>query len=299
MATQLPIRDVTVEDTPAILDLVTLVDVAELGEPDHTELDIRPAIGEDFRGWVIEDPDGLAGYGWAQRRPDHSSIKADVTVRPGRTELYKPLLDLVRPAARELDPGVPIQITAVSQMGPKRRVLEASGGRIVRRFLRMAVELADSPSPRLPEPPLGVEIRCLGDDEADLRTMYGVVDAAFREHYGYAGRAFDEWHARLTARGLTDRSLWWLACVDGVPAAGLIGTTAPSGGYVDTLGTRLEYRGSGLGRALLLTSFAEFHRRGLRKIVLGVDADNHTGAVELYQSLGMAAMLEALLYELV
>jgi hypothetical protein len=33
--------------------------------------------------------------------------------------------------------------------------------------------------------------------------------------------------------------------------------------------------------------------------MLGVDVDNHTGAVELYQSLGMAAMIEGLRYELV
>ena len=32
--------------------------------------------------------------------------------------------------------------------------------------------------------------------------------------------------------------------------------------------------------------------------MLGVDADNHTGAVELYQSLGMSPVIEGLLYEL-
>jgi ribosomal protein S18 acetylase RimI-like enzyme len=162
----------------------------------------------------------------------------------------------------------------------------------------MAAVLPDDPAPRLPEPPPGVKIRSLGDDEADLREMHGVDDTAFREHYGYAGTVFEDWRDRITSQGLTDRSLWWLAYVDDVPAAGLIGTTAPSGGFVDTLGTLLEFRGSGLGRALLLTSFAEFHSRGLRRVMLGVDADNHTGAVELYQSLGMAPMIEGLLYEL-
>ena len=298
MTTQMLIRDVTLEDTDAILDLMTLVDLAEIGEPDHTAIAVRPPIGADFRGWVIEESDGIAGYGWAHRRLDHGSIDADVTVRPGRHELYQPLLDLVQPAARELDAALPLQIPAASQMGAKRRVLEAAGGRIVRRFLRLAVELPDEPAPRLPEPPPGVEIRSLSDDEADLRTMHGVVDTAFREHYGYTGTQFDEWRQRITMHGLTERSLWWLAHVDGVPAAGLIATTVPAGGYVDTLGTLLEFRGSGLGRALLLTSFAEFHSRGSRKVMLGVDADNHTGAVELYQSLGMAPMIEGLLYEL-
>ncbi|HVT20507.1 MAG TPA: GNAT family N-acetyltransferase [Mycobacteriales bacterium] len=298
MATQLAIRDVTLEDTDAILDLVTEVDLAELGEPDHTVIDVRPRIGVDFRGWVVEDDAGIAGYCWAHRRPDHSSVEADVTVRPGRHELYLPLLDLVRPAARELDARLPLQITAAAQMGPKRRVLEAVGGRIVRRFLRMAVELPAEPVPRVPEPPPGVVIRTLTDADSDLRAMHGVVDSAFRDHFGYAGSEYDEWRDRITAGGLTDRSLWWLADVDGVPAAGLMATMSRTGGYVDTLGTLREYRGSGLGRALLLTSFAEFHARGCRKVMLGVDADNHTGAVELYQSLGMSAVVEGLLYEL-
>jgi ribosomal protein S18 acetylase RimI-like enzyme len=48
----------------------------------------------------------------------------------------------------------------------------------------------------------------------------------------------------------------------------------------------------------MLTSFAEFHRRGARKVLLGVDADNPTGAVALYESLGMVAVLEGLRYEL-
>jgi ribosomal protein S18 acetylase RimI-like enzyme len=298
MVTQLAIRDVTIEDTEAILDLVTQVDLAEIGEPDHLDVDVRPEIGEDFRGWVVDGAEGIAGYAWAQRRPDHASIEADVTVLPGRNELYRPLLELVQPAARELDATLPLQIAAAAQMGAKRRVLEAAGGRIVRRFLRMSVDLPDEPRPRMPEPPPGVEIRQVSADEADLRAMHDVVDTAFREHYGYAGTGFEEWRSRIATQGLTDRSLWWLACVDGLPAAGLIGTMARAGGYVDTLGTLLEYRGSGLGRALLLTSFAEFHRRGVRRVMLGVDADNHTGAVELYQSLGMSAVIEGLLYEL-
>lgn len=292
------VREVTVKDTDAILDLITQVDLAELGEPDHSAVDVRPEVGADFRGWVITDDDGVAAYGWAHRRPDHASIEADVTVRPGRHELYQPLLDLVRPAAVELDPELPLQIGAASQMGAKRRVLEAAGGRIVRRFLRMAVVLAEEPAPRPPEPPHGVEIRGLTDDDRHLRAMHGVVDTAFGEHFGYAGTEYDAWLTRTTAQGLTDRSLWWLAYVDGVPAAGLMGTTAPNGGFVDTLGTLREFRGSGLGRALMLTAFAEFHARGFRKVMLGVDADNHTGAVELYRSLGMAPMLEGLLYEL-
>jgi ribosomal protein S18 acetylase RimI-like enzyme len=60
-----------------------------------------------------------------------------------------------------------------------------------------------------------------------------------------------------------------------------------------------EFRGRGLGRALLLTAFAEFHRRGERKVSLGVDASNPSGAVALYESVGMSTHHQAALYEFV
>lgn len=43
----------------------------------------------------------------------------------------------------------------------------------------------------------------------------------------------------------------------------------------------------GIGRALLRHSFNEFYRRGKRKVGLGVDAQNLTGALRLYEGAGM------------
>lgn len=48
-----------------------------------------------------------------------------------------------------------------------------------------------------------------------------------------------------------------------------------------------DFRRRGLGRALLLHVFHAFQRRGAREVALGVHADNPSGAVQLYRSLGM------------
>jgi ribosomal protein S18 acetylase RimI-like enzyme len=69
-------------------------------------------------------------------------------------------------------------------------------------------------------------------------------------------------------------------------------------GHVGTLGTLKDARGKGIGTLLLRTAFAEFHRRGHRKVTLGVDSENGTGAVKLYESVGMHAAAEWPLYEL-
>jgi ribosomal protein S18 acetylase RimI-like enzyme len=42
-----------------------------------------------------------------------------------------------------------------------------------------------------------------------------------------------------------------------------------------------------LGLALLRHSFNEYYRRGKRKVGLGVDAENLTGALRLYERAGM------------
>jgi mycothiol synthase len=58
-------------------------------------------------------------------------------------------------------------------------------------------------------------------------------------------------------------------------------------GWVGTLGVVRDWRRNGLGLALLHHSFEEFHRRGKRKVGLGVDAQSLTGATRLYLKAGM------------
>jgi ribosomal-protein-alanine N-acetyltransferase len=56
--------------------------------------------------------------------------------------------------------------------------------------------------------------------------------------------------------------------------------------YLAQLATRADWRGRGLGRALLLASFADGRRRGLRIGSLDVNALNE-GGLRLYESVGM------------
>lgn len=54
---------------------------------------------------------------------------------------------------------------------------------------------------------------------------------------------------------------------------------------------------AGLGLALLLHAFGEFFRRGYRKVSLGVDAQNITGALRLYEKAGMHVIRQMDMYE--
>jgi mycothiol synthase len=48
-----------------------------------------------------------------------------------------------------------------------------------------------------------------------------------------------------------------------------------------------------LGELLLRTAFAEFAQRGEQRVALGVDAQNATGATQLYDRVGMQIAFHA------
>lgn len=57
-------------------------------------------------------------------------------------------------------------------------------------------------------------------------------------------------------------------------------------GWVMNLGVEQEWRGRGVATALLQTSFNAFLAAGLTHAMLGVDIENPTGALRLYEGLG-------------
>lgn len=97
----------------------------------------------------------------------------------------------------------------------------------------------------------------------------------------------------LRARGF-DPSLWLLAW-DGDELAGFLLAFPERGGerslgWVEALGVRPRWRHRGLGEKLLRTALHDLHARGLRRIGLGVDAENATGALRLYERVGMVVI---------
>ena len=59
-------------------------------------------------------------------------------------------------------------------------------------------------------------------------------------------------------------------------------------GWIDVLGTRRGFRKIGLGRAVLLAGLRKLQENGVADAVLGVDAENPTGALGLYESAGFS-----------
>ncbi len=290
-------------DVPEIFALVSDYDLQFLTRPDVAEDDIRADLEDRLvdreRGcWLVRAPDGRAvGYAVTWWDPENAEFVFDPYVRPGADlALWEWLLHqcLSRAADLRIEHGSDVLLEGgcYSQDEVWSGRLAGTGLGVVRRFWRMTISL-DPASPTAP-PALAddVVIRLVDvDDEADLRRVHRVADESFAEHFGSHHRDFDAWWTDARNGSGFDPSQWWLALVDDREAAVLIGSNRFEDigyGYVRTLGTRVDYRGRGLAKALLLTAFASYAKRGLVGAELGVDSDNATGATRLYETVGMS-----------
>ena len=95
-----------------------------------------------------------------------------------------------------------------------------------------------------------------------------------------------------------DPTLWFVVKDAGeIAGFSLCWANRFGGPHVGLIGVRGPWRRRGLGLALLHHSFGEFHRRGERRVGLGVDAENATGATLLYERAGMHVHAEEVVYE--
>ena len=182
-----------------------------------------------------------------------------------------------------------------------KKLFEDMGYKHIRSSYHMLIEMnAPVPEAVFPE---GITLRPYRPG-IDIAAVYQAVEDSFQDHFGFVPEPLEEGLKRFQhfweAEGF-DPSLLFVA-VDGDQVAG-INLCRPHAyddaemGWVGTLGVLRPWRKRGLGLALLRHSFNEFYRRGKRKVGLGVDAQNLTGALHLYESAGMHVQQAYDLYE--
>lgn len=282
-------------DAPALFALAAADDLAEIGIVDYELADAveeltRPGIDLDSDAWLATNGGRAVGYAAATTRSAGASVDAEVYVHPDAPDaLYADLLARigVRAAehARAYDTASTVATVWAPAGGDKRtgRALRAAGWNGVRQFARMIADVG--PGTVAPDPPDRVVVRAGAD--ADETAVHVVLTEAFAEHFGSTAETLESWRERQQARAGYDRSLWLLAEYDGELAAALIGRRLEGLGWVQGLGVRRAFRGRGLGRLLLRMSFARFAGLGFPQVALGVDIENSTGALRLYESVGM------------
>ena len=286
------IRPATREDLAGVAELFGSVEEAVTGRPSRLDAMVvegwLQTISYETNTWLLDEDGQLVAGAFAMRFGRRGNSAGAVRPSAWGRGLGGQLIDLVE--ARLGDEGVErLHSWTVAGDTAADELFRSRDYREVRRFWEMAIELDDDP----PEAPADVEPFTEGDAEA----FHAALEESFAEHWEHSPESFDEWWERQRRRTNFDPSLWFVIR-DGDELVGVVRNEArPPAGYVGAIGVRRDWRGRGYGRALLLYSFGEFHRRGLRHVTLGVDAANATGATQLYESVGMHAEQENVVWE--
>ena len=301
MTDQLTSRPLGIDDLPDVLAVVLASDLAVVGFKDFTDDEIATDLareGIEHRGWYAGHG-GLVGYGWVQRIENSDSVEIDVYVHPDHDSnlghvIVEWLVDRGRALAADAGhPEVLFDLGVYRQDARTRSWLESAGFAVGTTFTRMRIDL-DGPV----RPPVlagGLAAHPASDSEADRRVAHRIADTSFADHYGHVDSSYEMFLRRLTERGDGWTSVW-LAELDGEPVGVLVATRQfeddENAGYVRTLGVLPAGRGRGVGKALLGTYFTVCQEAGRAAVMLHVDVANVTGALRLYESVGMRPVLE-------
>ena len=272
--------------------------------PEELKLEWQnPGFELERDAFLVETNDGrVVGFEEFNNRHRHAILETDGYVHPnfkGRS-IGTALLRTVEQRARDemtlAEPDVRVSLrSGIGNRDPASHELHRNEGyQPLRYHWRMEIQLSEPPRPAtFPE---GIELHPFLREEHALAVL-DAQNEAFRDHWGSHDVSFERWEHRKFGRPDFDPSLWMIAW-DADQIAGFSQNRYRMGiGWIGTLGVRRPWRKRGIGEALLLHSFGEFYRRGMRTIGLGVDAHNPTGATRLYQKVGMYAASEFVTYE--
>jgi len=168
-------------------------------------------------------------------------------------------------------------------------LLESYGYMPVRHFFTMVrPNLDDIPEAVIPD---GLEVR-----PVHLEHLQAIRDAkveAFRDHWGFSEvmePSVEEWKEDPNF----DPDLWQVAW-DGDQVAGMVLPFINQKenqeynrlrGWTEEISVRRPWRKRGLARALLVRSLRAIQERGMQEAALGVDTENLSGALRLYEGVG-------------
>ncbi|KPI08735.1 GCN5-related N-acetyltransferase [Actinobacteria bacterium OK074] len=291
----LTVRPAVFEDAPAVRDLLNAVDTIEIGRPEtdlHTvEDDLRrPGVDLARDSWVALAPDGrIVSYGLLWDEDGGERIDIDHYVLPDQQAAGVRLLELMQTRAAERAAAngagrAVVHLYLNSAPTLDTTALGVRGWQVVRQFNVLTRAVTATPAPAAPP---GVTVRVC-TTEADRRRAHVLLEAAFVDHFEHHDRPYDQWLA-WHGGGRIDWSLVWLASANGGGDLGaLLARDDDSAmGWIRSLGVLSQARGRGIGGHLLQHAFAAFAARGRDTVGLGVDTENTTDALRLYEHHGM------------
>lgn len=231
--------------------------------------------GRDYASWGAVHP------GWRRRGLGRAILRAS----------HRRLREIA--ATQDVAPSVERRFetwAAEKQVGAIA-LLESEGFTVARYFFEMLRpnldDVAEFPLPQ------GIEVRPLQPEH--YRQVWEADVEAFSDHWGGLAGG-DEMFQRFFSGQSFEPDLWRVAW-DGDQVAGMVSNlvmrefnqaTGARRGLLSGVSVRRPWRGRGLARALVSQSLVTLRNRGMTEAILGVDADNPTGALGVYEANGFA-----------
>jgi len=167
-------------------------------------------------------------------------------------------------------------------------LLAGLGYQPVRYFYEMNRPLENIPEPVLPE---GIEARPVR--QQDERKIWDASIEAFRDHWGFS-EPLEEDYIAFKGSKEYNPELWQVAW-EGDKVVGSVLNYIDHDynrkfnrkcGWTEEISTRKPWRRRGIAKALIIRSMQMHKALGMTQVALGVDTDNPTGALKLYEILG-------------
>ena len=275
-------RPATSADAGAIYELIAACELADDGVAEVDEYDITVGFGRygfdpTLDSLLVFERDELVACAELYRG------RAEGDVRPSHRGrgIGARLVSWIEARARELGDDEVGQ-TRTDADTAARELFLANGYEPswTSWVIRIALE-----QPPPPEVPPGIAIRAYR--ASDAREVHKVVDAAFSEWEGRDPEPFEIWAPQVLAHPAFRPELSPLA-LDGDEIVGVvISCDYPElgEGWIQQLATRATHRRRGIAQAMLRTAFGWFYEAG--RWVAGVSTDSRTGALGLYEKVGM------------
>lgn len=256
--------------------------------PDIAKQMIDPP-GDRSPTWLFSENDTSVPFGVGNLNPDLAAnkLQAEISVRAGNPR-FPDLLDWFIELAQRDFPTLKFQMEVNLGGEEKLQHLAARDFKIIRYYNTLSAPvLSGLADPVLPED-VYVKTVDLANME-DVRTWHRVYQSSFAENFGFTPKDFDTWYLRIKDDEFVPADGIFLIHLKDEPV-GFIWTDDMDGfdlrGFVVGVGVLKEHQGKGLGQLLLATAKAHFSRRGYNFAELGVDTQNASNALRVYEKMG-------------
>lgn len=289
--------------------MLAIIDAAALADNDQTSTTVE-SIKNDYQHLTHSNPEkdmifaevdgdvvAYSRVSWfTEEKPEKAIYSHFVNIHPDwRNQGLEKLMirwceDRLKNIAEEESQGHPrLYQTFSNELKPGlNNILEELDYEPVRYFIEMSRSLDNLPEAELPE---GVEVRPVAEE--DVHKIWEASVEAFRDHWGFVEPSEEDFVGYKKSKYFQP-DLWQVAWHGDQVVGSILNYIDhdynqkynKKRGMTEEITTHRDWRRKGIAGALIVRSMKMHKMKGMKEVALGVDTNNLTGALRLYQRLG-------------